>query len=363
MKKFMFRMSLCVMIAFGVVSCKKDPGTEPAPEPVVQWELNEDFSLSQKVVHGGFYTGNRMLLYGPHMFNLMEEDLSVSRFSLSRFPGANLPPSDLFFPQYYEDGFFFTPFANPVRSGTRTYISLPSIDPDYSYVLHPGLNSGKIMAINEQHEFLAAGVNARNKSIQLYRVQVEEVPGFDPAEGVYLQIGETQVIELNQPAGLASGNEVSAMVGYQDYFLVTLPGHTFKIYPNGTWRRVIDAGVAQFFRHKDVIYAPKQFNELYFSYDEGETWSIGSDFPDYFENALYAEVGDSLIVTAMDVLAVMDIEVSGTDITYRLRELENTGMEGNLITTLMSWQGKVYAGTLSGLFTKPIEDFFVSKTE
>ncbi len=356
MKTHLFLIAASALIAFGATSCKNDPVTQIEPEPELKWELNQDFNLIDKVIHGGFHTGNRMLLYGPYMFAFIEEDLSISRYGLHRFPEPNCPPSTLFFPQYYEDGFFFTPLANPVRSGTNAYISIPTIDPDYSYVLHPGLSSGKIMAINEQHEFLASGTNSRNNSIQLYRVQV--VPTFEPA-GVSLQTGETRVIEIDEPAGLGSTSSVHSMVGYKDYFLVTLPGHTFKIYPDGTWREVIDVGVNQFIRHQDVIYAPKQFNQLYISSDEGETWSSSNSFPS-FELAKYFILEDSLVFSMWDRLSVMNIEISGSDITIRTRELENTGLEGNYVTTLMARQGKVYAGTLSGLYAKPIEDFFES---
>ncbi len=44
-----------------------------------------------------------------------------------------------------------------------------------------------------------------------------------------------------------------------------------------------------------------------------------------------------------------------------VRELVNDGLAGNAITSISLFNNKVYATTLSGVFTKELEEFFTYK--
>lgn len=58
------------------------------------------------------------------------------------------------------------------------------------------------------------------------------------------------------------------------------------------------------------------------------------------------------VLTASDRLYVMD------SMTFEVRALDATGLEGNQITGVVQYKDTVYVSTLSGVFTKPVARFF-----
>ncbi|MEH0156007.1 hypothetical protein V6R21_17805 [Limibacter armeniacum] len=52
-----------------------------------------------------------------------------------------------------------------------------------------------------------------------------------------------------------------------------------------------------------------------------------------------------------------------TDVTIEFKEISNIGLEGNQITSISEFNGRVYVTTLSGVFIKDIEDFWKYKED
>ena len=73
------------------------------------------------------------------------------------------------------------------------------------------------------------------------------------------------------------------------------------------------------------------------------------------------------IVAGLNRLTIYDStlaqeKASGLDLHKGIiQELDNTGLEGNEITSVNQHDGKIWVTTLSGMFTKDVKDFFTFK--
>ncbi len=98
------------------------------------------------------------------------------------------------------------------------------------------------------------------------------------------------------------------------------------------------------------------WQEMYTSSD-GLSWTKIADIDPVFQSINMVEIEGRTIGHRTDQIFLFTIE----DNTLSIVELTNEGLEGNQITSVAAFNGKVYVTTLSGVFTKSIEDFFTEK--
>lgn len=215
-----------------------------------------------------------------------------------------------------------------------------------------------IGAFNNQNQFLAFvddpvnnlyGVNVSFCLIDLNPV-VENM--FNPSDMPCLTI--TPV--LKRIPYTTEGSVALRYIGsYKDRFFAQVDGDFMIINKNGemTHSSGISGLVYETFCYREKIYAvTSSSSEMYVSTDEGVTWSLtGKDYT--YEHAKFFILQDKLCFFRNSRIFQTNID------TGVIAELDNSGLEGNEITSVNEFKGRVWITTLSGMFYKDTENFFI----
>ncbi|SFQ58357.1 hypothetical protein [Hymenobacter arizonensis] len=242
----------------------------------------------------------------------------------------------------------------PTNNNYEAYVQLRRLDPNAirfnTRVFNP---ISKCTAINQNNYLLMSYDNNRpDRPITFLLTAV--TPGV-PGTRV---VASSQRIEIPN-SGTGFGAFVRNMAAIDDYFLVYISGAgIYKIKQNGTFRQVYSpATVDAFYKWNNTVYAPVEYNQILTSTDNGETWQLSTGTPDHFTLANYYTVGDSLVGVFQSNL--FSLRWNGPRFTSRF--LKNDGLERARITGIETLRDTVYVATTSGLFARPIKQFFETK--
>jgi len=156
---------------------------------------------------------------------------------------------------------------------------------------------------------------------------------------------------------------VRGLFSFDENFFVSIDDGFWKIKPNSDKVKAFFSGgnshdvVRKMIRYKDHFLAFTDYEgNIYQSDLSGEVWNkVGSNFHPYFDEMDFFQVGDTLCFYAYSQLYTLNLD------NETIKELDNTGLEGNAITSVNQFNGKVWVTTLSGLFTRDEKDFFTYK--
>lgn len=158
-----------------------------------------------------------------------------------------------------------------------------------------------------------------------------------------------------------------------DYFSESFY-HKFFLYYNSQFYRIDTGGnvkafgyspvpgvenghVTQMFKLNNYLFAIG-FAKFFISQDEGETWSLFSDvLGSKYGSLLYFNVGDELYATYGS--QIWQVTLTGNTLSYR--ELDNNGLETNLITSINKAGKYTFVTTLSGLYYRDTATFNTTK--
>ncbi|GAB4020077.1 hypothetical protein GCM10028773_24740 [Spirosoma koreense] len=120
-----------------------------------------------------------------------------------------------------------------------------------------------------------------------------------------------------------------------------------------------------YFYYRGHLYGGDNQGSLIRSLDGGLTWQTVARYS-FSATPHYAEINGQLIAYGHSQLFWLD---DGTETftlhttgSTSLKELNNTGLQGNELTGLVQFGSQVYGTTLSGLFYLKLSDFFVHKS-
>jgi hypothetical protein len=98
--------------------------------------------------------------------------------------------------------------------------------------------------------------------------------------------------------------------------------------------------------------------KLFISHDEGETWSVFADvLGSLYGGLFYFNVGDELYATRES--QIWRVTLTGSTLNYQ--ELDNSGLETNLITSISKASKYTFVTTLSGLYYRDTASFNTAK--
>lgn len=145
---------------------------------------------------------------------------------------------------------------------------------------------------------------------------------------------------------------------YYDKFFVSMYGNFFRMDKSGSVRSFgLDAEPPhQMFILNKILFAvcgPK----VYQSIDKGETWTLFTEDFGVYSNLYYFNVGDELYATRMAQIS----RVTMTGNTMNFVELDNDGLETDLITSLNKAGKYAFVTTTSGLYYRDTVDFHKPK--
>jgi hypothetical protein len=180
-------------------------------------------------------------------------------------------------------------------------------------------------------------------------------------------VAKSQTISapLNNLSTYGGYTQIAAM---DDYFLVcTTNSGLFKVQQDGSIKKVFTStnlAIKNFYKYQGVLYGVEANgrNSILTSTDNGESWQYHEGIPDFFPASTFYSVGDSLvgITHQIETNSLYTLRWNGSN--YHVHELKNDGLGKADFTDLVQLGDTVYLGTTSGLFKRPLNKFFESKT-
>ncbi|UYZ57601.1 hypothetical protein [Hymenobacter latericus] len=177
-----------------------------------------------------------------------------------------------------------------------------------------------------------------------------------PATSV-VQRAQVVRIPVDRSAGLPYVRHLAAL---DDYFVADLgDGGLYRIGADGQFRRVWGPSplTDAFYTYGGTAYAHAEWGRLLTSADKGLTWREYTGVPAIFDQSRFYFVGDSLVGSQFDQLYTLHWQGPN----YRIRPLKADGLERASVTGMAVLRDSVYVATTTGLFARPLAQFFEKK--
>ncbi len=370
MKYFALSLKISTVIALFlfVSSCSKDVPLEPENEPENEssWTIDERFVYQDKTQLYSAKISDKLAMIGPYGYTTLhqseqaspQEMNDIQRYAIYFRPSVSvkLPISDRYFvgASMQNSAILFINSDHPVSSGLTASLNIRNVDPDFIEMLSIHSHYGESMAINNQNQTLMAyrATSTNHSTVKLLLVDVD--PGGEgPGIPTLLRIRSTKVIVLDDREHYG----FDMIEAVDDHFLVSSQTKTLVVEKDGSYRSVLDRALLRVFKHNDKLYGFGRDGKFYQSSDKGNSWRSSFEVERFLSDVSFTHVEDQLVGYRYGQVWKFDFNDSG----YEVEELVNTGLVGNLITSLNEFDGKVYVTTLSGVYYKPLEQFFEIK--
>ena len=334
------------------------------PNPPSAWTLDQQFQFKNKIKLNSFATSDKLYLIGPGSFTGLEatEDTTVAThfFLPYDYPIQHKMTikEDVFVGVGNSTVGFFSP-KNPVLSGHNIWVNLKNYDPDFALLELPSYQSGIGPAINNQNVCLVPfltffeidGVQVINGNEHKYALIQLDVRNSGGSSRI-----DTTSVTIIDPIEGAGPFLLSQSFG--DYFYLTLSEATLRMDSEGNQETIFPGRFVKMLTQNNELFAFTD-NELYRSNMEGLDWQLLGSPDSNFKQLNYAEVDGQLIGYYFNQLFALEI----TETEIKVTELEQEGLEGHEITSVVGFNEKVYVTTLTGVFHRPMADFFEPKKE
>ncbi|MGD1840614.1 MAG: hypothetical protein ACFB0B_06920 [Thermonemataceae bacterium] len=358
--KNLFHLFTYVCLVLVLLACKQED-EEVMPEVVAtdQWQLDERFLFDRKAQYNTYLDTERNALYfmGSRYFSkisMEEGEEGISSFIPGLFHplDARMPISSNIFTTGDGGRVRFIPTEDPISNFTFS-LDLEEFIPNYGSFNFPHYLTSEAILINSKNECLIPYyIKEDNLLINSNLLKVDLTVERLGARDVAIDTVKTQIIELPYEFS----NSIITMQLLDDNFYVTTGSMgTYKVKDSGELTKVLDERLYRIFKVDGQIFG-FGWQEMYTSSD-GLSWTKIADIDPVFQSINMVEIEGRTIGHRTDQIFLFTIE----DNTLSIVELTNEGLEGNQITSVAAFNGKVYVTTLSGVFTKSIEDFFTEK--
>jgi len=263
--------------------------------------------------------------------------------------GYKLPISSLFYPLINPNtgivDFYST--RNPVSAGSRASVKLSQFDSSFVAFNYPPSYSSEGAVINNRNQCLI-GYRDNDGIIGASLLIVELAADND------FGVTNLDVVSTSKITGNFELQFLISLHSIDEHFFVT-GNHTFRISPDLEFETVFEDRFYKIFKYDNKIYGATR-DEIYVSTNQGLDWQKLFEFGGsgaLFDVNFY-EIDGHLVATEDSQL----FDFNFTDTTLEIKEILNTGLEGNEITSVALFNDKVYISTLSGLFEKELDMFF-----
>jgi hypothetical protein len=344
------------ILTIALLGCEKDVITVEEPKEITAWMINKDFTDLAKVNITSISTSKSLFTYGPDFFSTIDNQGEVSHaFNRLKHPSsARLPISGTY---YIEIDDKWVRFANsewPVDNDRSGWVDLTKLAIDFAYV-NTGtglLNRHGTIAINDDAQCLIPIVTTDTEKdivAYLFSTEVEDIS--------YVKVTDTIRLNIPNPSTVKS-QIVYLTKGIKDYFIISVDGGTFKVTGDGQTKNVINTSLDNLFVSQGKLYGLKEPNSVYTSANDGETWESFNGFPAGFVLAHYSVIEDSIIGVKNSEIFTL----THSNGQFKIRDLMNLGLENVQINSIVKFQDSIYASTTSGVFVKPRDKFFETRS-
>jgi hypothetical protein len=363
MKNYLYLMLLLTLLS----SCEKEIFVEVEVEKEHSWKVDSAFIFDKAIQLNSFATNEKLFLLGPRFFT---SRVTLHVTQIDPFPiqtifwylhlqepsiEKKMPIGPDFFASFKSDEkrVTFYPTASPTYNGLT--FTMPSFDSDFVNFDFTHYSFGECIAINSLNQVLipyAAKVGSSNQT-KLLLLRIKSTANENP-EFPSLSISTQQVLTFNDQFA----HTTYGLYAVNDHFYITQYNSSYRINSDGEITSISVPWAMNMFEFEGTIYAIGYYNnKLYYSTDNGYTWTESIQLNTQFNLVLYTKIDNRMVAYYNHQL--FEIIPSHTSITAV--ELDNDGLQGRKITSVSIFDGNVYVTTLSGVYRKKFEDFFKEK--
>ncbi len=269
-----------------------------------------------------------------------------------------LPLNSNYMPIPYRDSLISLTIKDDfVSSDYSSTLFLKRIDTSFHKIAYPWMRE-EIMVINNNGVLLIHyyDKNGAKSNYKFFLIGV----GINKSKYPFIYTTFTKIVEIEKSVKGLVGHQLIYFASIDDYFIIDLGDDgVYKMYQDGNFKKVIDgySGFNFVYKYNNVLYAAVEPQDLYKSFDNGDSWTKYSTNSWILGRGKHNLISDSLVGFYQDNIFTQ--VWNGDD--YTLRFLKNDGLEYKKITGIEFLGDTVYVGTLSGLFVKPLSNFFESK--
>jgi hypothetical protein len=341
------KLLLLTISTFIIISCKKEIVEVEVEKIVVQefsWKKHTSFTFANTEISSSAIYGDSLYLLGPRTLGCITSTNTTLYFNYMQ--SAKRPIGRYFTPVLFNESYILfgdkmvRDFSGPITNADPdSTIKEANLKNEFAYWEYS-------CAINNKNQLLTpvrikSSLSTNNFLLQDFSVE-------DIQFGLHVELTSSKLVTLEDPIYSAG---ISGLCAISDNFFLSLGKSAYKIRPDGSFKLILSEGISQFIQHNNQILAISRY-EIFSSEDEGESWKSlvkTSTIPFQFYS-----VNNRLIGSNEDKIAELFI----TDTSVSSKEIINDGLTGNTITTINSFNGDIYIGTLSGVYYKKEDDFW-----
>lgn len=355
---------LCLPFLFS--SCKKEL-EEIEIDPVIQWESHKEFLHKQRYITNLHADNNKLHVLGLYLFSTIhhaDDEMNVERFvhPFSNFSHNKYPMNANVFVGTEGNMLYFHSIKNPTTSRSELRIDMTSVDPHFTGFSAVSSLLKVKMAITDNNVALVPYTAYDQEKKQYIGLRYLMVKLSIDSSGSYekIMLEEAKVLKP-----LEDGGFMRYITAHGNDFYVSNDMGFFHISEEGKITRLMSDQIGHdVFKYKGNLYAvtwngPRNTVSLYKS-STGNNWTLYTPLGQMADMMTYHAISDDKLLASYNS-QLFEVEI-GID-TFILREIDNTGLEGNFITSIAKVNDKVYIGTQSGLFSKSAEHLLTYKED
>jgi hypothetical protein len=368
MKQTLKRSSiLLLLLPLLFYSCSKKETDEMVVTPSDSWKISDHFLYNYKIQLNSYVDETGLYLLGYeglskiHYEGEVEYATRYTKFTKMQV-GNKYPLNRDIFTETNLSSVYFTSTQNPIQGGRIARLDMTDIDPAFArFNFSP----------NESAECL--GLTKNNVALIPYQVYDTNSSSTPVINGAKLLLVKVELTGADNDIPKVSNtividnirmDAVNYIQVFNDYFYVVYGSEKLvRISEEGDVEELMSNWLVPMFRHSGSLYG--FYRDRLYKSASGKDWNeiLGLtsnatlfDLPRLNYHTLS---NGELIATYNSQL--FKVELSENRIL--LKELDNSGLDGNKITSIARFKDKIYLTTLSGVFYRGEDQFLTLKQD
>jgi hypothetical protein len=360
---------LLLLLPFLFFSCTKKEIEEIVVKvaPDYSWKASSNFLYKNKIQMNSYAGESDFYLLGfealskIHFVGDIEHATSFVHFIKSPLE-YKFPVTATLFASATHNTISFTSTKNPASGGSVITLNMADIDPAFAKFDFVTYETGECMALTKNNVALIPYLIYDKESYatpvvsgsKLLLVKLEATGSTNEI----FTVSETRIIDNLR------NDQVKYIQAFDNYYYISFRGGRFiRISEDGMVEELLAKQMFPVFKHAGILYG--------FSYDDlyksatGKNWDLVSGITanstlTNLQMLRYHALSNDLLIATYNS-QIFKVELSQKEL--RLVELDNSGLDGNKITSIARYKNMIYLTTLSGVFHRKESEFLTKKVE
>gem|GEM_PF-6746979 len=373
--KYFFKLLFILTITSIFTACKKDPAiVTPKLMPIsadTTWVLDSSVNLDRKILLNSCVFESKLYLLGDDYFITIDSSTHTTSSTLIASNGQNLGvySQPVITPLVYA---YLSTDDSSVVVGLNEHpnisVSVNVINSDtniYTIAVSGDLNeAGPIIAINNLNQLLVpVELTTKSDSVMYLAFALYDITANTGSTSLSVSFNRIIVNRMDSVQMPLQIYRIQA-VGDDFYFTSSDNFVTYKIDPLGNFTKIFEGNENIFFLSindtLNGIGAPL--------YGDPLKWYINNPgtnlWTGYSINASPSLTGCTTIqnkIIAYSLGQIWEFSFNKSTPEVTIKELDNSNISDTYITSIITFDNRVYVTTINGLYSKPLSKFFKYK--